>query len=141
MNTFLRRLRVAGLACALVTGLGVGVTAATAAIAASPASAANGPCYDFAIAQPTPVHFVPSEGSQTVKFLNSGSQVTGTCNYYDNTSENHWYMQVNYIGPGNNNGYGYIWVQRLSYGSGHNCRYNTGNTFPIGSGACPLYFV
>jgi len=135
MKVLLQRLKLVGAACALITGLGVGITAATAA----PAFAANGPCYDVTNAQPTALHFDPSDSSQTVKFLNNDSTVTGTCIYYDNVNENRWYMQVNYIGPGNNGGYGYIWVQRLDYGQGHNCKYNSGQIFSIGSGYCPLY--
>ena len=141
MRGFLYRLRHVGLACALTAGLAAGVSAGAAALSATPALAVNGPCYDITNAQPTPLHYSWSASSQTVKFLHNDYQVTGTCNYVDNTSENHWYMQVNYIGPGNNGGYGYIWVQRLDYGSGHNCKYNTGNIFPIGSGPCPLYYA
>jgi hypothetical protein len=47
-------------------------------------------------------------------------------------------MQVNYIGPGNNGGFGYIWVQRLDFGSSHLCAYNNGSVYSIGSSACPL---
>jgi hypothetical protein len=139
MKRFLRQLRVAGLACALIAGLGVGATAATTALTAASASAANGPCVDITNAQPTPLHFDPSASSPTVKFLNSNYLVTGNCNYRDNLSENRWYMQVNYIGPNNNGGYGYIWVQRLDYGSEHLCALNDFFTYPIGSGTCPLY--
>jgi hypothetical protein len=42
-------------------------------------------------------------------------------------------MKVNYIGPDNNDGYGYIWVQRLDYGSEHNCKYYSGQEFSIGT--------
>jgi len=141
MNSFLHRLKLVGLACALTAGLAGGVAAATAA----PAFAANGPCYDVTSAQPTPLHFDPSDSSQTIKFLSDDYTVTGTCNYWDNTSENRWYMQVNYIGPGNNGGYGYIWVQRLDLGSGHYCAYDSGQVFSIGTYyagygvPCPLY--
>lgn len=136
MNGFVRRGKVVGLACVLAAGLGVAAMAATA----TPAFAANGPCYDITNAQPTPLHYTWNKNSQTVKFLNAGSTVTGTCAYVNNVNENHWYMQVNYIGPDNNGGYGYIWVQRLDYGSGHNCKYQSGATFAIGSSYCPLYY-
>ena len=140
MKRFLRRLRLVGLACALTAGLGVGATAATAALTAAPASAANGPCFDTTSAQPTPLHFSPSASSPTVKFLPNNYLVTGNCIYWDNLSENRWYMQVNYIGPNNDGGYGYIWVQRLNFGSLHLCDLNTDfNFFQIGSSTCPLY--
>jgi len=114
----------------------VGATAVTA----TPALAANGPCFDTTNAQPTPLHFSPSESSPTVKYLPRSHQVTGSCVYWDNLSENRWYMQVNYIGPDNNGGYGYIWIQRLGFGSLHLCDLNSDlNLFPIGSGTCPLY--
>lgn len=135
MKGFLRRLRLIGMALVLAAGLGVGAFAT-----ATPALAANGPCYDITNSQPTPLHYSWSSTSQTVKFLNNGYTVTGTCNYIDNVNENHWYMQVNYIGPNNNGGYGYIWVQRLDYGSAHNCKYQSGQTFGIGSAYCPLYY-
>ena len=52
---------------------------------------------------------------------------------------NRWYMQVNYIGPNNNRGYGYIWVQRLNFGSLHLCDLNSDfDLFPIGRSTCPL---
>lgn len=136
MKGFLHRLRLIGLAGVLTAGLGMGVTAATAA----PAFAANGPCFDVTRAQPTPLHFKPSASSRTVKFLPNNYMVTGNCAYRDNLSENRWYMQVNYIGRNNNNGYGYIWVQRLDFGSLHLCDLNSDfNLFPIGSSTCPLY--
>jgi hypothetical protein len=89
------------------------------------------------------VHYLPSDDSSispTITDVSSGATVTGTCNYDNNTSEGRWYMQVNYIGPGNNGGYGYIWVQRLKKGSTHMCVKN-GTPTSIGSGACPLYPV
>jgi hypothetical protein len=136
MKGFLHRLKLVGVACAVIAGLAVGATAATA----MPAFAASGPCYDVTNSQPTPLHYVPSASSQTIKQIHNDYTVTGTCIYYDNVNENRWYMQVNYIGPGNDNGYGYIWVQRLDYGRGHNCKYNSGQVFSIGSSYCPLYY-
>jgi hypothetical protein len=133
MKKSMRRVEAAGLACVLAAGLAVGASA----FAATPALAANGPCTDVAIAQPTAVHWTTSEASQTVKFLNDGSIVTGPCDYINNTSENHWYMRVNYTGPNNNNGYGYIWVQRLYWGSVHQCDFD-GTIYNIPSSACHL---
>ena len=125
-------LSTAGLACALAAGtVGAAVSSATPALA-------SGPCRDAAIAQPTPMHHNASDSSETVKFLNAGTAVSGTCTYIENDSEQRWYMQVDYTGPGNNNGYGYIWIQRLSYGSQFQCE-DGGNIFSIGSVYCPLH--
>jgi hypothetical protein len=141
MRGFVRKVRSVSLACAVAAGLGLGGTAVTAA----PARAANGPCYDITNSQPTALHFDPSGSSKTIKFLGNKHAVTGTCNYIDNTRENHWYMQVNYIGPDNNGGYGYIWVRRLAYGARHNCKYYSGQAFSVGAyyggygTPCPLY--
>ena len=136
---FLRRLRSVGMACALIAALGGGVTATTTVLTAAPALAANGPCYDVTIANPTSLHQWPSYKSLTVKFLPSNHTVTGTCNYSYNHREGYWFMMVNYIGPNNNNGYGYIWVQRLQYGRSHHCKKEYGALLAIGSSACPLY--
>lgn len=136
MKGFLHQLRLIDVTVVLAAGLGMGVTAATAA----PALAANGHCFDTTRAQPTPLHFSPSASSPTVKFLPDSYLVTGNCVYRDNLSEHRWYMQVNYIGPYNNDGYGYIWVQRLNFGSLHLCDLNSDfNLFPIGSRTCPLH--
>lgn len=136
MKGFMHRLQLIGVAVVLAAGLGMGMTMATAA----PALAANGPCWDTTRAQPTPLHFSPSASSPTVKFLPNSYLVTGNCVYRDNLSEHRWYMQVNYIGPHNNHGYGYIWVQRLNFGSLHLCDLNSDfNLFLIGSSTCPLY--
>ena len=136
MRKILRRLRLIALTGAVATGLGLGAMAVTA----TPAFAANGPCHDLTIAQPTPLHFNPSDSSPTVKFLPNQYTVTGSCAYLNNLSENRWYMQVNYIGPNNNGGYGYIWVQRLNFGAMHLCDVSSEfNFFSIGSGTCPLY--
>ena len=133
MNTLVRRVKASGLACVLAAGLSVGATT----FAATPALAANGPCTDVATAQPTAVHWGASASTMTVKFLNDGDIVTGPCDYINNPSENHWYMRVNYIGPNNNNGYGYIWVQRLYFGSAHECDFD-GTVYAIPSAACHL---
>ena len=95
-------------------------------------------CVDYAIAQPTAVHLNPSEGSLLIKFKNAGDEVTGTCQYYNNSSEHRWYMQV-FVTTGPNQPYpiGYIWVQRLSYGSSHTCD-DDGHAYSIGSSNCPL---
>jgi hypothetical protein len=97
-----------------------------------------GPCYDYTKAQPTPVHYEPSDSTPTVEFKNAGEVVTGNCVYMNNTSENRWYMKVNYNGHDNNGGFGYIWVQRLSFGSEHGCAYNDLGIYPIPSANCRL---
>jgi hypothetical protein len=55
MRGFLHRIRLIALAGVLAAGLGMGVTAATAA----PVLAANSPCFDLTRAHPTPLHFKP----------------------------------------------------------------------------------
>ena len=100
--------------------------------------AAPSSCYDHTIAQPTAVHKGPEESTETVEFLNAGEKVTSSdCFYVEDTHdvvngipEQRWYMAVNYDGHHNNDGFGYIWVQRLSYGSQHDCAYS-GHTHPI----------
>ena len=86
----------------------------------------------------TPVHLLPAADSLVIKFKHPGNRVTGTCQYYNNRSEHHWYMQV-FVTTGPNQPYysGYIWVQRLSYGSTHTCN-DDGHTHSVGSGNCPL---
>lgn len=131
MSGFFRRLAIISSAGVLTAGLGTGA----AVLAAAPAFAASGPCSDVATAQPTAAHSLPSEGSDSV-LLSSGTQVSGTCNYENNTGEGHWYMQIDY-----GSGYRYIWVQRLKYGSAHNCDYN-GTVTAINDphhDVCPLY--
>jgi hypothetical protein len=84
------------------------------------------------------VHLLPAADSLVIKFKHPGNRVTGTCQYYNNRSEHHWYMQV-FVTTGPNQPYysGYIWVQRLSYGSTHTCN-DDGHTHSVGSGNCPL---
>jgi hypothetical protein len=134
-----RRSRLISGFAALILCLGVAVVSTVAT--AGSAAAANGPCVDWAQAQPTPVHSYASANAPTAKFLNENAEVTGTCHYfYDVDGGPDWFMQVNYTGPGNTDGYGYIWVQRLQWGSSHQC-YDT-NAYPfaqkIGSSYCPL---
>jgi hypothetical protein len=84
---------------------------------AAPAEAATGQCIDWAVADPTPVHVGPYSTARTVVFKHPGDKVAGTCWWYNNTKEQHWYMEV-YLAGG---GYGYIWVQRLQHGQNHDC--------------------
>jgi hypothetical protein len=102
------------------------------------ANAVDWGCVDYAIAQPTAVHLNAAADSLTIKFKQPGDKVTGTCQYYNNSSEQHWYMQVFLTtGPSQPYPIGYIWVQRLSYGSSHTCD-DDGHPYSIGSGNCPL---
>ena len=98
-------------------------------------------CSDTTNAQPTAVHQLPSASSPTVQFLNYNVTVNeGYCQYYNNLHEGHWYMTVRTTN-GSNGGVGFIWVQRLSHGSGHNCYYHSVFGYenePIGSSLCPL---
>jgi hypothetical protein len=131
MNRFLRRLSSIGSAATLTVGLGIGAVALTAA----PASAASGPCSDIAYASPTPAHTLPWDQSSSVN-ISKGKGFTGTCNYYNDTSESRWYMQIYW-----DNSIYYVWVQRLTYGKNHQCDYNgtlTGIDDPHNN-VCPLY--
>lgn len=135
MTKIFQWMRTATLACTLAAGA-AGVAVSSTVLTATPALA-SGPCTDAATAQPTPMHHNGSDSSATVKFLNAGDFVSGSCTYIDNESEQRWYMQVDYTGPNNNNGYAYIWIQRLSFGSRFQCD-NSGLVFSIGNAYCPL---
>jgi hypothetical protein len=130
MNRFLGRLAAIGSAATLVTGLGVGAMALTAA----PASAVTGPCSDTADASPTPAHTLPWAQSSSIH-INNGTPLTGGCTYFNDTAESHWYMQIYYQG-----GTYYVWVQRLKLGMDHKCD-NMGSMATIDdphNHVCPL---
>jgi hypothetical protein len=124
-----------------VAGLTAGALISASLMAAGPAYAANGTCQDYTLNSPTPLHQYPTDTSTTVKQLPEGYAVTGSCRYYQHNDPDgqHWFMQVNYIGPGNNGGYGYIWVQKLFNGEYHDC-YDNGNLLSISPSSpyCPL---
>lgn len=130
MRGLLRRLAIIASASMLAAGLGTGVTA----LSAAPAFASTGPCADGTNAQPTAAHVEPSDTSTTEEYLNSGVQVTGNCSYWDNVSEGMWYMAINWT-EGRTL---YVWVQRLDFGSVHECLDN-GNVYSIGSEQCLLH--
>jgi hypothetical protein len=105
--------------------IGAGVLFASAlglwsAAPASATSATNETCYDVAQAQPTQAHQVPSASSPTEQSFSANTTIYGNCNFWDNIGEGHWYMRV-YLTNGKNGGVGYIWVQRLAWGSQHEC--------------------
>lgn len=131
------------LKAALTAGsLTLGIAGTTVIAAPSEAFAANGPCSDIVYDQPTPLHQYPSSDSTTLKFLDSGHNVTGNCKYIYNTTDPQpgtVFMMVNYIGPGNQGGWAYIAIQHLDYGYYSECVDN-GGVYSIGSGTCPLYY-
>jgi len=131
MRDLPRRLAIIASACALAITMGTGVVALTA----PQALAASNTCYDEPNSQPTAAHLQPSASSQTVVYFHPGDTVYGPCTYWNNQGESHWYMQVNY-----NGGIVYIWVQRLNFGSNHECYYiPTGQFYEIGSSFCLLH--
>jgi hypothetical protein len=112
-------------------------SAAPAPTAAAPASASN-PCSDVTIYSPTPVHLHASDDSGVMKTLPSDYGVTGSRIYFRNVfvgSAGHWFMQVALASGGHD----YIWVQRLAFGSHHECSKN-GATLPLTfiTGGCRL---
>jgi hypothetical protein len=130
-------------AAALFTAAAAGVATLVALSPAVPAFASfYDYCSDTTNAQPTAVHQLPSASSPTIQFLNAGTGVNeGYCEYFNNLHEGHWYMTVRTTN-GSNGGVGFIWVQRLVHGSGHNCYYHNAFGYedePIGSSLCPLY--
>jgi hypothetical protein len=108
---------------------------APATTAVAPATGTT-PCSDVTIHDPTPVHLHPADTSYVLKNLPSYYEVRGTCSYWDNEffgQAGHWFMLVA-LGTG---GYGYIWVQRLMWGSSHHCNDN-GDILDIPAN-CPLH--
>jgi hypothetical protein len=120
--------------CLLAAAIVGANTAAATPAAAAPASASN-PCSDLTIYEPTPVHANPADDSGVIKTLPKDYGVTGPCIYIANSfSFGHWFMQVALA----SGGYGYIWVQRLAFGSHHQCNKGTA-VQPIPSAQCELF--
>lgn len=97
-------------------------------------------CTDLTGVSSAQVYYHPADTSQIITVLGGiGQKVTGTCVYYDrqDPSGDHWYMRVNYDGPDNDDGSGYIWVQQLDIGNEHHCDFG-GVIKSIGSASCPL---
>ena len=139
-----RLTRVAAAACAVAAAALVPLGILEAAPAqAAPACWGSGcmgipiQCFDFAKSNPTNVHSLPSDASNSpiILRLSPQTEVGGDCRYIDNLQENRWYMEI----TRNNGGLAYIWVQELQYGSAHNCFVsNSLDQLPIGSASCPL---
>jgi hypothetical protein len=128
----LRNLRRIGLVFALLfSGL---IGAAT--LGAAPAFAGTYPCLDDTNIASVNVWPTPADTGSTMGSLPSkGKEVNGPgCNWYNNAGEGMWYMQISY-----ESSIGYVWVQRLEWGSEHLCVYNGGNVGEIGSSPCSLY--
>ncbi len=131
MKRLMHRTAVMASAFALTTGLAMGISAA-------PAFATDTACKDSAIAQPTPIHTWYTDTSDSEFKINKGTTVYGNCDYFNNTNEQRWYMAVWYEGT-----LGYIWVQRLSWGSQHKCFLTAENTWTVinANDYCPLQNV
>lgn len=79
----------------------------------------------------------PGPGYSNVQ-IGSVSEFQGvalTCHFYNNVGQGKWYGEIP-KGHYGNNQYGYVWVQRLNYGSNHQC--DDGSIHNIGGTACPL---
>ena len=130
MRGLLHRLAIIASAGTLVAGLGAGIGALSTT---APAFASSTSCGDATTAAPTPAHTGPRQKDPTKYQIPNGTQVYGPCYYWNNTSESHWYMQISYKGSTL-----YVWVQKLAFGSEHECLDN-GNVYGIGSSNCPLF--
>lgn len=121
------RLARAAAACAVVAAILVPL-GALGAESASASSVAPTGCIDYVIHNSTIVYSGPYEESNLVTNLNTGKQVLGACYYYNNTREGRWYMGVQVSGYPYE---AYVWVQDLSYGSGHLCQVRNNGFFNI----------
>lgn len=136
-------LRAAVPAVALLAPCGVFAVNASAADAAPWPS---GSCLDNTIASGT-AYTSPGPGpgfsNRAIGDFRAGLQAELNCTYIDNVKQGRWYAEIvpnNTYTQLNWASYGYIWVQRLFYGSAHECTdffYNK----PIGSSECPLIQV
>ena len=92
---------------------------------AAPASAYKGSnCVDRTSGTVT-VYTSPANenGSLSWGTLSDNTLVTdASCDYYNNTHENRWFVKLGFHGNT-----GYVWVQRLGFGSDHEC--TDGSTF------------
>jgi|ERR1700678_913825 hypothetical protein len=78
--------------------------------------------------RPPPRPRRPHGDTSSSNFINNGTPIYGNCDYYNDTGEGMWYMEV-----ATEWGTRYIWVQRLYYGSTHNCYWTTGNGWTKGT--------
>src|SRR5690242_11059652 len=106
------------------------------------ARAASAHCSDSSI-QSGSVWSSPGPGpGYSHKVIGSFNAFQGfplTCYFYNNVGEGRWYAEVP-TGHYGNRQYGYIWVQRLFYGSDHECDDGT-YIWRIPSGPCVLIYV
>ena len=143
-SRFSRLTRAGAVFAAAAAGIAT-LVALTPAEPAFATSATNETCYDVALYQPTQAHQLPSDSSPTEESFNVNTTIYGNCNYWNDLGENRWYMRV-YLTNGKNGGVGYIWVQRLAWGSQHKCFVlgdqigDPRGAYPITSNAlpCPL---
>jgi|SRR5579875_1510165 len=124
MRNVLHRLALIAATGTLLAGMGVGVTT----LSAGPALADS--CHD-GTSSSGGVFSSPS-GTVQIGSFGSGAQVSGNCFYYNNVRQSRWYMGISWQGRT-----GYVWVQRLIYGSQHECL-DGQNVYGIGSSQCPL---
>jgi hypothetical protein len=125
VRNVLHRLALIAATGTLLAGVSAGVTT----LSAGPALADT--CSDGTNSSGG-VYSAPDGGIQ-IGTLGSGVQVTGNCSYWNNNSQGRWYMAISWQGRT-----GYVWVQRLIYGSQHECL-DGQNVYSIGSSHCLLY--
>ena len=102
-------------------------------------NAASGVCQDTTIASGT-VWRSPDGGPLSWGTFGPGETGGFSCTYYNNINQpggERWYAETAPIYGRNHKQYGYIWVQRLQYGSHHQCLFY-GDVFSIGDPECPL---
>jgi hypothetical protein len=100
-----------------------------------PTANASGGCSDTTIASGN-VERSPG-GVLSWTTFGAGKGFSLSCTYYNNTAQARWYAETAPTYGSNHNQYGYVWVQRLHYGSTHRCDFY-GDIFSIGSGPCTL---
>ncbi|HEY1619746.1 MAG TPA: hypothetical protein VGG25_19145 [Streptosporangiaceae bacterium] len=124
MANLLHRLALIAASGTLVAGLGAGVVTMSArpALADTCSDGTNSPAGVFS----------DPKGMFQIGTLKSGVQVTGDCFYSNYAAQGRWYMSIYYQGKDD-----YVWVQRLIYGSQHECL-DGQNVYTIGSEHCPL---
>ena len=93
------------------------------AISATPATAA-GACSDVTTSSGG-IFIGPGPGADQVGSFNAGKTFNLSCVYYVQPLQNdRWYAETgNAVYGSSHKKYGYIWVQRLNYGSKHKCNY------------------